>query len=194
MHPYTHSQDLPCSWPGRGDVEFDNVYLRYGDGDAPVLRGVSFLLCGGRKLGVVGRTGAGKSTIAAALFRLVEISSGMHACNPWPCTMCVFFWLCTKYIEHTKYLTTLSCDAFVYTRVPARREKANKNDLHIRAHIGTIRVGGIDTKSLGLHTLRRAMAIIPQEPQLFSGPLRAVLDPFDEYNDPSVWGCLEQVC
>jgi ABC-type multidrug transport system fused ATPase/permease subunit len=61
-------------------VEFDHVYLRYGSGDVPVLKGVSFVLQGGRKMGVVGRTGAGKSTVAAALFRLVEISSGGLSC------------------------------------------------------------------------------------------------------------------
>jgi ABC-type multidrug transport system fused ATPase/permease subunit len=59
---------------------------------------------------------------------------------------------------------------------------------------GNIRVGGIDTKTIGLHKLRRAMAIIPQEPQLFAGPLRAVLDPFDEFDDACVWACLQQVC
>lgn len=64
-------------WPTDGKVEFDNVVLRYGDELEPALRGCSFTALPGEKIGVVGRTGAGKSTLATALFRLRECSDGL---------------------------------------------------------------------------------------------------------------------
>ncbi|KAF9517313.1 hypothetical protein BS47DRAFT_1291272, partial [Hydnum rufescens UP504] len=67
---------LPPSWPERGEVEFKDVVFSYRPGLPPVLQGISFLVQGGQKIGVVGRTGAGKSSLMTALFRLVELSSG----------------------------------------------------------------------------------------------------------------------
>jgi len=58
---------------------------------------------------------------------------------------------------------------------------------------GTIRVDGIDIGKLGLHTLRRKLAIIPQDPVVFSGTIRDNLDPFASYTDEEVWNALEQV-
>lgn len=46
---------------------------------------------------------------------------------------------------------------------------------------------------MGLHDLRSKIAIIPQEPVLFSGTMRYNLDPFDEYNDEKLWEALEEV-
>lgn len=64
------------SWPCSGDLKFDEVDLRYRPGLPLSLHGLSFTLKSGQRCGVVGRTGAGKSTLAAALFRLVELESG----------------------------------------------------------------------------------------------------------------------
>lgn len=50
--------------------------VRYRPSTPAILKGVSFTVEGGHKIGVVGRTGSGKSTLVAALFRLVEASSG----------------------------------------------------------------------------------------------------------------------
>lgn len=58
---------------------------------------------------------------------------------------------------------------------------------------GRIVIDGIDTKSIGLHDLRSKIAIIPQDPVLFSGSLRKNLDPFGEYNDDLLWSALEAV-
>ncbi|RYH28462.1 ATP-binding cassette domain-containing protein [archaeon] len=63
-------------WPSSGHLVFRNVYLRYPTSPTPVLRGVNFDLPGGKRLGVVGRTGAGKSSLVSALFRLVELEGG----------------------------------------------------------------------------------------------------------------------
>jgi ABC-type multidrug transport system fused ATPase/permease subunit len=63
-------------WPTSGKLEFASVSLRYRPGLPLSLDGLSFSLQSGQRCGVVGRTGAGKSTLTAALFRLVEIEEG----------------------------------------------------------------------------------------------------------------------
>ncbi|GMR50273.1 hypothetical protein PMAYCL1PPCAC_20468 [Pristionchus mayeri] len=56
---------------------------------------------------------------------------------------------------------------------------------------GSITIDGLDTSRIGLHELRRKLAIIPQEPVLFSGSLRFNLDPFSEFSDEQLWKTLE---
>ncbi|RKP09032.1 putative ATP-binding cassette transporter protein YOR1 [Thamnocephalis sphaerospora] len=63
-------------WPSRGAIEINQLELAYRKGLPNVLHGVSASIRGGEKIGVVGRTGAGKSSIMVALFRLVEVSGG----------------------------------------------------------------------------------------------------------------------
>ncbi|KAJ0406074.1 hypothetical protein ATCC90586_005898 [Pythium insidiosum] len=64
------------SWPSRGEVVFENVSFRYRQDSDLVLRGVSFRLTPGEKIGIVGRTGAGKSSLTMALFRINELAAG----------------------------------------------------------------------------------------------------------------------
>ncbi|KAF9269804.1 multidrug resistance-associated ABC transporter [Marasmius fiardii PR-910] len=66
----------PPSWPDKGEIKFKNVDLAYREGLPLVLENVSFSIRAGEKIGVVGRTGAGKSSLLQALLRLVEIRSG----------------------------------------------------------------------------------------------------------------------
>ena len=61
--------------PGAPAVEFDAVHFAYA-AEAPVLQGLSFALAPGRVLGVLGRTGSGKTTIARLLFRLYDLGAG----------------------------------------------------------------------------------------------------------------------
>ncbi|KAI3455946.1 hypothetical protein Pfo_012609 [Paulownia fortunei] len=66
----------PPGWPASGLVKFKDVFLRYRPGLPPVLRGLSFTIFPHQKVGIVGRTGAGKSSMINALFRIVELERG----------------------------------------------------------------------------------------------------------------------
>ncbi|XP_058451158.1 multidrug resistance-associated protein 1 isoform X5 [Malaya genurostris] len=67
---------LPRDWPEHGRVEFQDFQVRYREGLDLVLKGISFTVEGGQKVGIVGRTGAGKSSLTLALFRIIESSGG----------------------------------------------------------------------------------------------------------------------
>ncbi|KAF2970803.1 hypothetical protein GQX73_g2838 [Xylaria multiplex] len=71
-----HTIDMSQSWPEKGEIVFSDVDMRYRKDLPLVLQGLSIHIKGGERIGVVGRTGAGKSSIMSALFRLVEISRG----------------------------------------------------------------------------------------------------------------------
>ncbi|XP_065575832.1 ATP-binding cassette sub-family C member 5-like isoform X11 [Artemia franciscana] len=66
----------PKNWPNSGEVEFIEVRLRYRANLPLALNRVSFKIRCNEKVGIVGRTGSGKSTLISALFRLVEIEAG----------------------------------------------------------------------------------------------------------------------
>lgn len=125
------SEERP--WPTRGAVEFLGVAVRYAPHLPLVLDGVTFRAEGGSKVGVIGRTGAGKSTLFQALFRLIELERG------------------------------------------------------------AIVVDGVDLASVPLPRLRRAFAIIPQDPTLFAGSVRSNLDRFGGCSDAEIWAALRRV-
>lgn len=64
------------SWPQKGSIEMKNFHLRYRDDTDLVLKNCSFKIEAGQKIGIVGRTGAGKSTLCNAFTRIVEKESG----------------------------------------------------------------------------------------------------------------------
>ncbi|XP_030765293.1 probable multidrug resistance-associated protein lethal(2)03659 isoform X2 [Sitophilus oryzae] len=130
--PDCNTKDPPKGWPAKGDVKFENLSLRYVANEPYVLKELNFSIKSTEKVGVVGRTGAGKSSIIMALFRL--------AINE-----------------------------------------------------GRIIIDNMNTADISLNRLRSSISIIPQEPVLFSGTLRKNLDPFDEYDDASLWSALEEV-
>lgn len=66
----------PNSWPAKGAVSFNNFSTRYRPGLDLVLKNVSMSIKSHEKIGVVGRTGAGKSSLTLALFRIIEPSAG----------------------------------------------------------------------------------------------------------------------
>ncbi|XP_067134882.1 ATP-binding cassette sub-family C member 4-like isoform X1 [Centruroides vittatus] len=122
----------PSNWPQRGEIHFDNVSLQYSQDKNIVLKNLTFRIHSEEKIGIVGRTGAGKSSIIASLFRMTEPT-------------------------------------------------------------GTITIDGIDTKDIGLRDLRSKISTIPQDPMLFTGPLRRNIDPFNEYSDETLWNVIEEV-
>ncbi|KAJ6415090.1 hypothetical protein OIU84_003983 [Salix udensis] len=66
----------PSNWPTVGKVEICSLKVRYQHNAPLVLRGISCVIDGGHKIGIVGRTGSGKTTLISALFRLVEPTEG----------------------------------------------------------------------------------------------------------------------
>uniref|UniRef100_S4R710 ABC-type glutathione-S-conjugate transporter n=1 Tax=Petromyzon marinus TaxID=7757 RepID=S4R710_PETMA len=69
----------PADWPSQGHVEFRDYSTRYREGLDLVLRNISCDIKGGEKVGIVGRTGAGKSSLTLCLLRMVEAASGAIA-------------------------------------------------------------------------------------------------------------------
>ena len=123
----------PQNWPAAGAISIDALQVRYREDLPLVLKGVTINIPGGSSIGVVGRTGSGKSTMAASLFRLNQVVAG------------------------------------------------------------SVLVDGVDLSTVELHTVRRRMAFIPQQPALFAGTLRFNLDPFKQYEESQIWAALDCV-
>nr|XP_006125161.1 canalicular multispecific organic anion transporter 2 isoform X3 [Pelodiscus sinensis] len=66
----------PEDWPTQGEVEFADYSVRYRKGLDLVLKDLSLRVEGGEKIGIVGRTGAGKSSMTLCLFRILEAAKG----------------------------------------------------------------------------------------------------------------------
>jgi ABC-type multidrug transport system fused ATPase/permease subunit len=63
-------------WPRHGSIKFEDVVFSYKEGAPAVLKGLSFDIKNNEKIGIVGRTGAGKSSLTMALFRINELDTG----------------------------------------------------------------------------------------------------------------------
>lgn len=123
----------PAAWPTHGRLEVSDLTVKYDSSLPPVLSNVSFEVAPSQRLGIVGRTGSGKSSLTLALFRFLEQTSG---------------------------------------------------SIHIDGH---------DLASIRLRTLRSRLAIIPQDPVLFSGTVRSNLDPLHNFDDHEVANALEKI-
>lgn len=156
---------VPSSWPQQGRIVFEHYSTRYREGLDLVLRDISISVESGEKVGIVGRTGAGKSSLTLALFRMIEAAN-----SPWAKATGKFH----KAVEEESHL--------------------NEHDHDEESHLygGRIVIDGVDISTIGLHDLRRQIAIIPQDPVLFAGPIRDNLDPFHECTDLALWEALER--
>uniref|UniRef100_A0A803LEG2 ABC-type xenobiotic transporter n=1 Tax=Chenopodium quinoa TaxID=63459 RepID=A0A803LEG2_CHEQI len=75
--PLVMEENRPdSSWPSFGEVSVQDLQIRYAPHTPLVLRGITCTFHGGKKTGIVGRTGSGKSTLIQALFRIVEPAAG----------------------------------------------------------------------------------------------------------------------
>ncbi|KAI2473995.1 ATP-binding cassette sub-family C member 4 [Diabrotica virgifera virgifera] len=120
------------NWPSFGEIKYENVSLVYNSSEQRVLKNISFTIKSKEKIGIVGRTGAGKSSIISVLFRLYNIK-------------------------------------------------------------GRILIDNEDIKNLCLKYLRSSIGIIPQDPILFSGSIRANMDPSGTHTDAEIWSAIEKV-
>ena len=67
---------LGWNWPSEGGIQFNNVVAAYTMQSEPILKGIAFRVEPGQRIGICGRSGSGKSSLIATLFRLTEITSG----------------------------------------------------------------------------------------------------------------------
>jgi ABC-type multidrug transport system fused ATPase/permease subunit len=123
---------VPENWPAYGEIKFAGVKARYAENRPMILKGLDFTLPAGAKVGIVGRTGSGKSTVFQTLYRFIELEAGK------------------------------------------------------------ILIDDIDIATVPLARLRRALAIIPQDPTLFIGTMRTNLDRYNEHTDDKIWSVLEK--
>ncbi|KAG5868645.1 hypothetical protein JTB14_012370 [Gonioctena quinquepunctata] len=70
-------KEPPKLWPEKGNIQFRNMSLRYSPTDPCVLKNLNFEIKEKEKIGIVGRTGAGKSSLIQALFRLADVEGSI---------------------------------------------------------------------------------------------------------------------
>ncbi|KAK3834478.1 MAG: multidrug resistance-associated protein 3 [Linnemannia gamsii] len=157
---------LPENWPQNGLVEFRNYSTRYREGLDLVIKNISFTVQPAEKVGIVGRTGAGKSSLTLALFRIVEAANSHWA--------------------------KASHNGADEDADPTKAEIADLAAVNVEEDGGSIWIDGVDISTVGLQYLRQHLAIIPQDPTLFVGTVRENLDPFDELEDVQLWEALER--
>ena len=76
--PHEIEENKPSAdWPAKGAIEFKDLTMQYRPGLPNVLHSISMAIRGGEKIGIVGRTGAGKSSITLALLRIVEYTGSI---------------------------------------------------------------------------------------------------------------------
>ncbi|XP_040265863.1 ATP-binding cassette sub-family C member 8 isoform X2 [Bufo bufo] len=70
------ASQIPQNWPDRGEIQIQNLSVRYDSSLKPVLKHVNAHITPGQKIGICGRTGSGKSSFSLAFFRMVDMFQG----------------------------------------------------------------------------------------------------------------------
>ncbi|CAG8076420.1 unnamed protein product [Penicillium nalgiovense] len=128
-----NGDNVPTLWPSHGCIQVPHLSVSYAANLPPALHDISFSMNSAERIGVVGRTGFGKSSLILALFRFLEASEG------------------------------------------------------------SIVIDGLDISILNLHQLRARLAIVPQNPAVFSSTMRTNLDPFGQHSDDELLAALRDV-
>lgn len=75
--PDREKKPLPIDWPNQGSLEFRDLKLKYKENEPYVLKGLNISIKAKEKIGIVGRTGAGKSSMISALFQLYKLEGSI---------------------------------------------------------------------------------------------------------------------
>ncbi|KAF9929346.1 hypothetical protein BGZ67_006382 [Mortierella alpina] len=161
---------LPENWPQEGRVEFRNYSTRYREGLDLVIKNISFTVQPAEKVGIVGRTGAGKSSLTLALFRIIEAVKS----------------------PQSKASHNSSTNLGTELKREDELRDIDSGETNEGDDGGSIWVDGVDISTVGLKHLRQRLAIIPQDPILYHGTVRENLDPFEEMQDADLWAALER--
>ncbi|KAL5001056.1 P-loop containing nucleoside triphosphate hydrolase protein [Aspergillus recurvatus] len=125
--------DVPAAWPSKGEIEISGLTVAYAPDLPPVLRNLNLCFGAGERVGVVGRTGAGKSSFAMTLLRCLDVREG------------------------------------------------------------NIHIDDVDIGRVKLRDLRERVGLISQDPIVFAGTVREVLDPFNQHDDTELLAALDRV-
>jgi ABC-type multidrug transport system fused ATPase/permease subunit len=177
--------NLHENWPQTGHIEFRNYSTRYRQGLDLVVKDISFEVQPAEKVGIVGRTGAGKSSLTLALFRIIEAANSHWA-------------QASHNGDEDGIIPTSGVSASEKTKygkggfIADEKTLAELEGVDVEQIGGSIWIDGVDIATVGLSRLRKNLAIIPQDPTLFAGTIRENLDPFDELEDADLWEALER--
>ncbi|KAL5043003.1 hypothetical protein BDW71DRAFT_130815 [Aspergillus fruticulosus] len=125
--------DVPAIWPSKGEIEISGLTVAYAPDLPPVLRNLNLCIGAGERVGIVGRTGAGKSSFAMTLLRCLDVREG------------------------------------------------------------NICIDGFDIARAKVRDLRERVGLISQDPIVFAGTVRKVLDPFNQHDDTELLAALDRV-
>ena len=171
---------LESGWPWEGRVEFKNVSVRYNDKSPQVLKGVNLDIKPGSAVGIVGRTGSGKSSLLLSLFRIIELDGD---------------------VDDSGVAAAAAAGGGGGGGGVGSSNSSSSSSSSNQEIMPQILIDGVDIRSVRLQSLRERLSIIPQEPFLMQGTLRYNLSPgaeadgkpVSEEEDARLWRALYTV-